>query len=960
MTLLPRFPRPALRVASAFVLLALAGGAASAQTVSISSAATGVDEGGSAVVTVTRAGSTANAVTVTVGFGAGSTAGAGEVSLAPTTLTIGAGQTTATTTLSAAEDADRDDETAVVEIKSADGATVGSPRSVTLAVRDNDVPRVTLEVADATVAEGGQTTITARLSQATTGAVSVSLGATGDADAFSINPLTISIPAGQTRGTATFRAAEDADTANETVVVSISGVSGGGAVEDGEQTRTVTITDNDGTATPLVTLSASPTTIAENGGTSTITIQLSRRASAATTVQLALGGDDDDVTLSATSVTIPESQTRATVTLTARSDNADFDDEAVTVEVTGVSGSNARESGDQQVTVTVTDDDPAPVTLSATPTFINEGQFSLLTVALPAGTRANAPVTVRLAYAVEDNDDDDTDGADRSDFRAPSQIVIAAGQNAATDTLFAVEDTIFEMNTDVTVSIDRVVGRAVEAGEQTATVTIASDDARPTVTFEASPNVIAARGGRSTLTATLSNATDEVVTVDLSYFGSASRGSNYTAPDALVVQPGQVTGSAPLVSTGGGGGKQVVINVVGVTNATAEGEQQEFVSFNEGLDRVQVSFADAAATVVEGAGAYAIRLALSEPLDAPATVTVTLASTTGGGAASDLGGFTSRSVTLPTGTRTATVSVPVTDDALREGVETFTFALSTTDTGRVQTGDGTFTLTVTDDDDRTTFVVNEVDGVVGRRSPQFVELFAAGGGGRADGLSLAVYGADSTVATVVDLDGLTADAAGYLVVCDTASDDPACDVEADGFPDVVAGARLFRGDGPDEGDDFDADDDDALDGALVDERAAARERAETDGRDVEAEDGSLQRQADGRFAFVVPPTPGAANRVGIPVSNEPDGPAAELVGDVFPNPSTGRASLDLSVAEAQRVRVTVYDVLGREVAVAYDGEARPGAAVRVTLGGVALAPGAYVVRVAGETFVESRRLTVTR
>ena len=740
--------------------------------------------------------------------------------------------------------------------------------------------------------------------------------------------------------------------------MSIQGVSGGGAVVGTPRSQTVTIADDDGSSTPFVTLSASPTRIDENGGTSTITVQLSRRASAATTVTLDLDADDDAARLSQTSVTIPENQTRATVTLTARADD-DFDDETLTVEIDDVSGSNARERDDQRVTVTVTDDDLAPVTLTASPTFINEGQQSTLTVALPAGTRASGAVTVRLAYSVEDGDDDDTDGADRSDFTAPDQIVIPAGQNSATAVFQATEDTVFEENAVVTVSIDRVTGRGVESGQQTATVTIASDDARPTVTFEASPNVIAARGGRSTLTATLSNATDEVVAVVLSYFGSAGRNSAYTAPDTVFVQPGQLTGSAPLVSTGGGSGQQVIINVVDVVGATEDGDQQEFVSFNATLDRVDVSFADARATVAEGAGAYALRVSLSETLRSSATVTVSLTGTSGGGAASDLGGFQSQTVTVPAGSRTATLSVPVTDDALREGAETFTFSLSTSD-DRLRASNQTFTLTVTDDDDQTAFVVNEIDGVVRRRSPQFVELFAAGGGGRADGLSLAVYGPDSTVATVVDLDGLAADAAGYLVVCDAASNDAACDVEADGFPAVVAGARVFRGDGPDRGDDFDDDDDDALDGAIFDERAAAQERAVADRRDLVAEDGSLQRQTSGKFAFVAPPTPGAANEVGIAVPNAPEPVVGQAVGDVFPNPSVGQASIEVSVAEAQRVRVTVYDVLGREVAVAYDGLARPGAAVRVALGGASMAPGAYIVRVAGETFAEARRLTVAR
>ncbi|MDT0631305.1 T9SS type A sorting domain-containing protein [Rubrivirga litoralis] len=103
-------------------------------------------------------------------------------------------------------------------------------------------------------------------------------------------------------------------------------------------------------------------------------------------------------------------------------------------------------------------------------------------------------------------------------------------------------------------------------------------------------------------------------------------------------------------------------------------------------------------------------------------------------------------------------------------------------------------------------------------------------------------------------------------------------------------------------------------------------------------------------AFPLPP----------PVSSEPAASAGVTIGDAFPNPSTGRATLELTVSDPQAVRVTVYDVLGREMAVAFDGAVRPGATARVALGGADLAPGTYVVRVSGEAFAESRRLTVAR
>ena len=100
---------------------------------------------------------------------------------------------------------------------------------------------------------------------------------------------------------------------------------------------------------------------------------------------------------------------------------------------------------------------------------------------------------------------------------------------------------------------------------------------------------------------------------------------------------------------------------------------------------------------------------------------------------------------------------------------------------------------------------------------------------------------------------------------------------------------------------------------------------------------------------------------GSPVSNEADAPedAPQLtVGLPFPNPTAGRATVPVTLAASGPLRVAVYDVLGREVAVAFDGPAGAGP-LAVEVGG-GLAPGAYVVRVVGPGVAEVRRLTVTR
>ncbi len=78
---------------------------------------------------------------------------------------------------------------------------------------------------------------------------------------------------------------------------------------------------------------------------------------------------------------------------------------------------------------------------------------------------------------------------------------------------------------------------------------------------------------------------------------------------------------------------------------------------------------------------------------------------------------------------------------------------------------------------------------------------------------------------------------------------------------------------------------------------------------------------------------------------------------VYPNPSSGRATVSLSGA-AGVVRVVVVDALGREVAVLHDGPA-PGA-LALPLDVRRLVPGPYLVRVVGPGVAETRSLTVIR
>ncbi|MCH7975835.1 MAG: T9SS type A sorting domain-containing protein [Bacteroidetes bacterium] len=88
-------------------------------------------------------------------------------------------------------------------------------------------------------------------------------------------------------------------------------------------------------------------------------------------------------------------------------------------------------------------------------------------------------------------------------------------------------------------------------------------------------------------------------------------------------------------------------------------------------------------------------------------------------------------------------------------------------------------------------------------------------------------------------------------------------------------------------------------------------------------------------------------------------PASYTLSPVYPNPFNPQARFTLEMAEAQSVRISVFDLLGREIRVLHDGSLSAGSTGFV-IDGAGLPSGLYVVRAAGDTFTTSRRMTLLR
>lgn len=102
-----------------------------------------------------------------------------------------------------------------------------------------------------------------------------------------------------------------------------------------------------------------------------------------------------------------------------------------------------------------------------------------------------------------------------------------------------------------------------------------------------------------------------------------------------------------------------------------------------------------------------------------------------------------------------------------------------------------------------------------------------------------------------------------------------------------------------------------------------------------------------------------------PVSNEPETgdsggrPPVFALDAPHPNPSDGAVTLRYEVPEAGGVRVSVYDLLGREAALLVDAEKEAGSHA-VEFNTRALSSGVYVVRAVAGGVALSRQMTVLR
>ena len=298
---------------------------------SLSQSATSIDENSTDTIdfTITLDGEFANDLTFSVNTSGTATEGTDYETIPDVTISGTIGSFSITPTDDTISDINETINLTLTATSTDSQLCNSSLSSSTVTIVDNEsAPTITLASSASSIAENAiQATLTATSSIISGSDITVSFDTSGTAtegtDYGTISDITIS--AGSTTGTTPFLPTDDSmyeTSTDETATIAIGSVSGGSATENGNQSVTITIEEND--SPPTVTLAASSTSIDENSDSSiTLTATLSNSTSQDVTVSIGTSGTATEGTDYGTisDITISAGDTTGTALFTPTDDS---------------------------------------------------------------------------------------------------------------------------------------------------------------------------------------------------------------------------------------------------------------------------------------------------------------------------------------------------------------------------------------------------------------------------------------------------------------------------------------------------------------------------------------------------------------------------------------------------------------------------------------------------------------
>ncbi|MDB6141894.1 MAG: lapA [Pseudomonas sp.] len=347
------------------------------------------------------------------------------------------------------------------------------------------------------VNEGGTVTYTATVTSPVTGSPVIVTLANG-------GPITIAV--GESSGSVTTTASNDALTGHAPLINSISGVSGGNYENLVADPTTVSTNVTDSVDITTLTLSATPS-VAE-GGQITYTATLSHAAGTAMVVTLSNG----------TPITIDAGSTSGSVNIVTHADNPYLDAGKVQAAITTTTGGDFENlvTNKTAVSTSVTDTvDITNLTLNATPSVAEGGQ---ITYTATLTNLAGTAMTVTLSNG--------------------AVVHIDAGKNSGSVNFTIPNDVYLDAST-LNAHISSTTGGNFESLVTDSTPAITSvTDKIDTTEASITGSFSVTEGDIASYTVSLTHAAQTEVTLNIAYSGTAVDGSDFTGVYAVKIPAG--------------------------------------------------------------------------------------------------------------------------------------------------------------------------------------------------------------------------------------------------------------------------------------------------------------------------------------------------------------------------------------------------------------------------------------
>ena len=412
------------------------------------------EAGGAQVITVRLSNAYNSTVTVRYATSNGTATAGSDYTATSGTLTFAPGETSKTFSIPIINDVlVEPSETIQLTLSAPVSATLGTQRTATINITDNDVPTVSFSQTSKSASESTTSaSFTVTLSSASTKSVTVryALASGGPATSgvdFTLPAGTLTFAPGEVSKTIAFTIANDTQDENdETLKIALSAPSN--ATLGSVSVATYTIVDND--ASPAArfdfrTATGAPTStvdVSESTSRITVPIILSAAAGRPITVNLAAvtGGTaipGTDFSLSSSSVTFAPGETSKTVTLNITNDLLN---EALETIRLALSSTTATIGTGSTAVVNLIDNDPAPtVSFEAATSSGSEGIANPQSVRVKLSAPSGQRVTVRYAFTASGST------ATSADFTLPSgTLTFEPGETIKTIPLVIIQDQIVE------------------------------------------------------------------------------------------------------------------------------------------------------------------------------------------------------------------------------------------------------------------------------------------------------------------------------------------------------------------------------------------------------------------------------------------------------------------------------------------------------------------------------------